>query len=161
LILSPPFDYKSIFPLPEPQDVFLAAQVKFDDLNRDLRQLGRDLTRCEKDVQKVCSDSPGKNLQPFKDKMEAFVLSGDFQDLVLYFGLKPKSGEKEVTPGHLLMLWFEFCADFKARWKRENKTISNERYQITLCISRTTTVCKNTYYKTLYIIKGSFVVCFD
>lgn len=35
---------KSIFPLPEPQDVFLAAQVKFDDLNRDLRQLGRDLT---------------------------------------------------------------------------------------------------------------------
>ncbi|XP_035851223.1 formin isoform X2 [Sander lucioperca] len=134
---------KSIFPLPEPQDVFLAAQVKFDDLNRDLRQLGRDLTRCEKDVQKVCSDSPGKNLQPFKDKMEAFVLSArkehaqasyqlmtvqkSFQDLVLYFGLKPKSGEKEVTPGHLLMLWFEFCADFKARWKRENKTISNER----------------------------------
>ncbi|XP_078130692.1 formin [Sander vitreus] len=134
---------KSIFPLPEPQDVFLAAQVKFDDLIRDLRQLGRDLTRCEKDVQKVCSDSPANNLQPFKDKMEAFVLSArkehaqasyqlmtvqkSFQDLVLYFGLKPKSGEKEVTPGHLLMLWFEFCADFKARWKREIKTISNER----------------------------------
>lgn len=35
---------KSVFPLPEPQDVFLAAQVKFDDLSRDLRQLGRDLT---------------------------------------------------------------------------------------------------------------------
>uniref|UniRef100_A0A3Q1JKH7 FH2 domain-containing protein n=1 Tax=Anabas testudineus TaxID=64144 RepID=A0A3Q1JKH7_ANATE len=35
---------KSMFPLPEPQDVFLAAQVKFDDLNRDLRQLGRELT---------------------------------------------------------------------------------------------------------------------
>lgn len=35
---------KSAFPLPEPQDVFLAAQVKFDDLGRDLRQLGRDLT---------------------------------------------------------------------------------------------------------------------
>ncbi|KAA8583009.1 hypothetical protein FQN60_015555 [Etheostoma spectabile] len=134
---------KSIFPLPEPQDVFLAAQVKFDDLNRDLRQLGRDLIRCEKDVQKVCSDSPGKNLQPFKDKMEAFVLSArkehaeasyllmtvqkSFQDLVLYFGLKPKSGEKEVTPAHVLMLWFEFCADFKASWKRENKTIYNER----------------------------------
>ncbi|XP_034755605.1 formin isoform X1 [Etheostoma cragini] len=133
----------SIFPLPEPQDVFLAAQVKFDDLNRDLRQLGRDLTRCEKDVQKVFSDSPVNNLQPFKDKMEAFVLSArkehaeashllmtiqkSFQDLVLYFGLKPKSGEKEVTPAYLLMLWFEFCADFKARWKKENKTISNER----------------------------------
>ncbi|KAK5852722.1 hypothetical protein PBY51_006568 [Eleginops maclovinus] len=134
---------KSVFPLPEPQDVFLAAQVKFDDLNRDLRQLGRDLTSCEKDVRNVCSDSPEENLQPFKDKMEAFVLRArkehaeasyqlmtvqkSFQDLTLYFGLKPKSGEKEVTTGHLFMLWFEFCADFKARWKRENKNISNER----------------------------------
>ncbi|XP_068564522.1 formin [Cebidichthys violaceus] len=134
---------KSIFPLPEPQDVFLAAQVKFDDLNRDLRQLGRDLTRCEKDVKNVCSDSPEENLQPFKDKMEAFVFSArkehaeasyelmtvqkSFQDLVLYFGLKAKTGENEVTPGHLFMLWFEFCADFKARWKRENKNISNKR----------------------------------
>lgn len=35
---------KSVFPLPEPQDVFLAAQVRFDELNRDLRQFGRDLT---------------------------------------------------------------------------------------------------------------------
>ncbi|XP_068433661.1 formin [Clinocottus analis] len=134
---------KSIFPLPEPQDVFLAAQVKFDDLNRDVRQLGRDLTRCEKDIKNVCSDSPEENLQPFKDKMEAFVLSArkehkeasyqlttvhkSFQHLVLYFGLKPKAGENEVTTGHLFMLWFEFCADFKARWKRENKSISNER----------------------------------
>uniref|UniRef100_A0A671WEA9 FH2 domain-containing protein n=1 Tax=Sparus aurata TaxID=8175 RepID=A0A671WEA9_SPAAU len=126
---------KSTFPLPEPQDVFLAAQVKFDDLNRDLRQLGRDLTRCEKDVQRVCSESPEEHLQPFKDKMEAFVLSGEhsqscifqilnFQegDLALYFGLKPKTGEKEVTPDYLFMVWFEFCSDFKARWKRENKS---------------------------------------
>uniref|UniRef100_A0AAZ1XUU3 FH2 domain-containing protein n=1 Tax=Oreochromis aureus TaxID=47969 RepID=A0AAZ1XUU3_OREAU len=134
---------KSMFPLPEPQDVFLAAQVKFDDLNRDLRHLGRDLTRCEKDVQKVCSDSPEEYLQPFKDKMEAFVLSArkehteasyqmmtvqkSFEDLILYFGLKPKTGETEVTTGYFFMLWFEFCADFKTRWKRENKNISKER----------------------------------
>lgn len=32
---------------------------------------------CEKDVQKVSSDSPEEYLQPFKDKMEAFVLSGE------------------------------------------------------------------------------------
>ncbi|XP_014829333.1 formin-like [Poecilia latipinna] len=50
-----------------------------------------------------------------------------FQDVALYFGLKPKPGEKEVTTGHLFMLWFEFSADFKARWKRENKNISKER----------------------------------
>ncbi|XP_028253678.1 formin [Parambassis ranga] len=134
---------KSVFPLPEPQDVFLAAQVKFDDLKRDQRQLGRDLTRCEKDVQNVCSDSPEEHLQPFKDKMEAFSLKArkehtdasyelrtaqqSFQELVLYFGLKPKAGETEVTTAHFFMLWFEFCADFKARWKRENKNISKER----------------------------------
>uniref|UniRef100_G3NY12 Formin 1 n=1 Tax=Gasterosteus aculeatus TaxID=69293 RepID=G3NY12_GASAC len=130
----------SMFPLPEPQDVFLAAQVKFDDLNRDLRQLGRDLTRCEKDVRNVCSVSLEEHLQPFKGKMEAFCLSVlsesiqaftlfnvFFQDLVLFFGLKPKTGEHEVTTGHLFMLWFEFCADFKTRWKRENKNISTER----------------------------------
>ncbi|KAF7230921.1 formin isoform X2 [Nothobranchius furzeri] len=134
---------KSAFPLPDPQDVFLAAQVKFDDLSGDLKQLQQDLSKCEKNVQKVCSDSPEELLQPFKDKMEAFVLSArkehaemsyqlttaqqSFQDLVLYFGLKPKPGEKEVTTSHLFMLWFEFCADFKSRWKRENKNISKQR----------------------------------
>ncbi|XP_043961664.1 formin [Gambusia affinis] len=134
---------KSMFPLPEPQDVFTAAQVKFDDLNRDLRQLEQDLTRVEKNVHKVCSESSEEHLQPFKDKMEAFVLTArkehaeasyqlmtvqkTFQDVALHFGLKPKPGEKEVTTGHLFMLWFEFSADFKARWKRENKTISKER----------------------------------
>uniref|UniRef100_H3D3U5 Formin 1 n=1 Tax=Tetraodon nigroviridis TaxID=99883 RepID=H3D3U5_TETNG len=133
---------KSVFPLPEPQDVFLAAQVRFDDLNRDLRQFGRDLTRCEEDVQRVCSNSPEEHLQPFRDKMEAFLLSArkaqaevsyqlttvqkSFRDLVGFFGLKPQAEEKEAS-GHFFMLWFEFCADFKARWKRENKTISKER----------------------------------
>lgn len=32
---------------------------------------------CENDVQKVCCDSPEEHLQPFKDKMEAFVVSGE------------------------------------------------------------------------------------
>uniref|UniRef100_A0A8C9TX74 Formin 1 n=1 Tax=Scleropages formosus TaxID=113540 RepID=A0A8C9TX74_SCLFO len=35
---------KSEFPLPEPQDFFLAAQVKFDDLTKDMRKLKKDLT---------------------------------------------------------------------------------------------------------------------
>ena len=35
---------KSVFPLPEPQDFFLAAQVKFDDLIKDIRKLKRELT---------------------------------------------------------------------------------------------------------------------
>lgn len=35
---------KSVFPLPDPQDFFQAAQVKFDDLIKDARKLKKDLT---------------------------------------------------------------------------------------------------------------------
>ncbi|MED6245201.1 hypothetical protein ATANTOWER_000027, partial [Ataeniobius toweri] len=35
---------KSVFPLPDPQEFFQAAQVKFDDLAKDMRKLKRDLT---------------------------------------------------------------------------------------------------------------------
>ncbi|XP_055729282.1 formin-like [Salvelinus fontinalis] len=134
---------RSVFPLPEPQDVFLAAQVKFEDITKELSQLRRDLTVCEKDVQKVCSSSPDEHLQPFKDKMEAFVLNAhkeqdemhaqlmfaqkSFHELVTFLGLKPKTGETEVATGHFFMLWFEFCTDFMTRWRRENKNISKER----------------------------------
>ncbi|MCJ8737063.1 hypothetical protein PDJAM_G00019580 [Pangasius djambal] len=134
---------KSIFPLPEPQEFFLAAQVKFDDLLKDMRKLKRDLTACEKDVQNVCANSSEEHLQPFKDKMDTFLTTAkakyaaeddrlnaaqkSFQKMVTYFGLKPKSGEKEVSPDYVFLLWFEFCNDFKSVWKRESKNISQER----------------------------------
>ncbi|XP_077566785.1 formin [Stigmatopora nigra] len=134
---------KSTFPLPEPQDVFLAAQLNFEDLNAELQKLGKDLTGCEKNVQKVCLNSPEEHLQPFKDRMEAFLITArkehigassqfitaqkSFQDLCVYFGLKPKAGEKEVTSSHFFMLWFEFCADFNTRWKRENRNFTKEK----------------------------------
>ncbi|XP_048106058.1 formin-1 [Alosa alosa] len=134
---------KSVFPLPEPQDVFLAAQVKFEDLFKDLRKLRKDLSVCEQDVQRVCSSSSEEHLHPFKEKMEGFISHAQqdhgatehqlicaqksFHDLVVYLGVKPKSGEKEVMPGQVFMLWFEFCGDFKTRWKRESKNISRER----------------------------------
>lgn len=35
---------KSVFPMPETQDFFQAAQVKFEDLTKDIRKLKRDLT---------------------------------------------------------------------------------------------------------------------
>ncbi|XP_070698915.1 formin-like isoform X2 [Pempheris klunzingeri] len=134
---------KSVFPLPEPQDFFQAAQVKFDDLTKDIRKLKKDLTAREKDVQKVCANSAEGHLQPFKEKMEGFISAAQkersseedrlnaaqksFQDTVSYFGVKPKSGEKEVAPGHFFMLWYEFCNDFKNTWIRQSKNISKER----------------------------------
>uniref|UniRef100_A0A3Q3W1X5 Uncharacterized protein n=1 Tax=Mola mola TaxID=94237 RepID=A0A3Q3W1X5_MOLML len=45
---------------------------------------------------------------------------------VSYFGVKPKAGEKEVVPGYIFMLWYEFCNDFKNAWIRQSKNISKE-----------------------------------
>ncbi|XP_026160581.1 formin-1 isoform X2 [Mastacembelus armatus] len=133
----------SVFPLPEPQDFFQAGQVKFEDLTKDIRKMKKDLTACEKDVQKVCANSSQEHLQPFKTKMEGFVSAAQkehfaeedrlnaaqksFQDMVSYFGIKPKPGEKEVTPGYVFILWYEFCNDFKNAWIRQSKNISKER----------------------------------
>ncbi|CAB1342646.1 unnamed protein product [Coregonus sp. 'balchen'] len=79
---------RSVFPLPEPQDVFLSAQV-------------------------------------------------NFHELVTFLGLKPKTGDTEVATGHFFMLWFEFCTDFKTRWRRENKNISKERC-VCVCVCKIT-----------------------
>uniref|UniRef100_A0A670IP43 Formin 1 n=1 Tax=Podarcis muralis TaxID=64176 RepID=A0A670IP43_PODMU len=137
---------RSVFPLPEPQDFFQASQVKFEDLIKDLRKLKRDLEVCEKQMKVVFRDSPEEHLQPFKDKMEAFFLEAVeehktveshlenvqkcFEELVGYFGIKPKSGEKETTPNYVFTVWYEFCSDFKAIWKRESKNISKERLKM-------------------------------
>uniref|UniRef100_A0A8C4XY27 Formin 1 n=1 Tax=Gopherus evgoodei TaxID=1825980 RepID=A0A8C4XY27_9SAUR len=134
---------KSIFPLPEPQDFFQASQVKFEDLIKDLRKLKRDLEACEKQMRVVCKESSEQHLQPFKDKLEEFFQKAkeehkteesclenaqkSFEETVVYFGIKPKSGEKEITPNYVFTVWYEFCSDFKTIWKRETKNISKER----------------------------------
>ncbi|KAA0711618.1 Formin Limb deformity protein [Triplophysa tibetana] len=179
---------QSVFPLPDPQDLFHAAQVKFEDLSKDLRKLKKELTvsvfadftpvacdmawlrgrdtgsvagaaqtselsrdvfllmshsACEKEVRQVCENSSEEHLQPFQDKMETFISTAQsdhttedqrlqaaqksFQEVVMYFGLKPKSGDKEVFPNHIFMLWYEFCNDFKNTWNREIKSMSKER----------------------------------
>ncbi|XP_073067681.1 formin-1 isoform X4 [Manis javanica] len=137
---------KSLFPLPEPQDFFLASQVKFEDLIKDLRKLKRQLEASEKQMVMVCKESPKEHLQPFKDKLEEFFQKAkkehkmeesqlenaqkSFETTVGYFGMKPKSGEKEITPNHVFMVWYEFCSDFKTIWKQESKNISKERLKM-------------------------------
>ncbi|CAK6432402.1 unnamed protein product [Pipistrellus nathusii] len=137
---------KSVFPLPEPQDFFLASQVKFEDLIKDLRKLKRQLEASEKQMAVVCKESPKQYLQPFKDKLEEFFQKAkkehkmeeshlenaqkSFETTVGYFGMKPKSGEKEITPNYVFMVWYEFCSDFKTIWKRESKNISKERLKM-------------------------------
>ncbi|XP_069805451.1 LOW QUALITY PROTEIN: formin-1 [Dendropsophus ebraccatus] len=134
---------KSVFPLPEPQDFFLAAQVKFEDLEKDLRKLRKDLEVSEKQANVVMRDSPEDHLQPFKDRMTEFIhkakdehkteenilskVQSCFEETVGFFGAKPKAGEKEVSPNSFFVVWYEFCGDFKAVWKRESKVLSTER----------------------------------
>ncbi|KAM9090102.1 formin-1 isoform 4-T5 [Megaptera novaeangliae] len=137
---------KSVFPLPEPQDFFLASQVKFEDLIKDLRKLKRQLEASEKQMAVVCKESPKEYLQPFKDRLEEFFQKAkkehtmeeshlenaqkSFEATVGYLGMKPKSGEKEITPNYVFMVWYEFCSDFKTVWKRESKNISKERLKM-------------------------------
>ncbi|XP_063146048.1 formin-like [Candoia aspera] len=137
---------KSVFPLPEPQDFFQASQVKFEDLKKDLRKLKRDLEGCEKQMKVVFRESSEEHLQPFKDKLEDFFCKAVeehkteeshldnaqkcFEEMVGYYGIKPKSGEKETTLNYVFTVWYEFCSDFKTIWKRENKNISKERLRM-------------------------------
>ncbi|XP_044867630.1 formin-2 isoform X3 [Mauremys mutica] len=62
-----------IFPLPEPQDLFQASQMKFEDFQKDLRKLKKDLRACETQAGKVYQVSLEEHIQPFKDSMEQFI----------------------------------------------------------------------------------------
>lgn len=59
-----------------------------------------------------------------------------FLELTVFFSVKAKAGEKEVSPNTFFCIWHEFSSDFKDQWKKENKIILKERYIIT-CYSVT------------------------
>lgn len=135
-----------VYPLPEPQDLFQASQMKFDDFERDLRKLRKDLNACSAETEKVCKLSSEENLQPFKDKMDGFLYQAKieletqdkqladtqkiFLELSVSFSVKPKAGEKEVSPNTFFSIWHEFSSDFKEQWKRQNKLMLQERVKM-------------------------------
>ncbi|XP_013876040.1 formin-2 [Austrofundulus limnaeus] len=132
-----------VFPLPEPHDLFQASQLKFDDFQKDLAHLKKDLRACTSEVEKVCKVSDEDNLQPFKENMEDFLVQAKseletldtqlgsthklFLDLTVFYSVKPKAGEKEISPNTIFSVWHEFSSDFKDHWKKENKVILKER----------------------------------
>ncbi|XP_008276611.1 formin-2-like [Stegastes partitus] len=132
-----------VFPLPEPHDLFQASQMKFEDFQKDLLRLRKDLRACTSEVEKVCKMSDEENLQPFKDMMESFLAQAKseletldaqlssthklFLELTVFFSVKAKSGEKEVSLNTFFCIWHEFSSDFKEQWKKENKAILKER----------------------------------
>ena len=50
-----------------------------------------------------------------------------FLETTAYFSMRPKIGEKEVSPNVFFGIWHEFSSDFKDFWKKENKLILQER----------------------------------
>nr|XP_020453801.1 formin-2-like isoform X1 [Monopterus albus] len=135
-----------LYPLPEPQDLFQASQMKFEDFQSDLRKLRKDLNACSAEMGRVCKLSCEENLQPFKDKMEEFLSQAKteletqekqledsqkiFLELSASFSVKPKAGEKEVSPHTFFSFWHEFSSDFKEQWKKQNKLILQERVKM-------------------------------
>ncbi|CAL8382882.1 unnamed protein product [Gadus morhua 'NCC'] len=132
-----------VYPLPEPQDLFQASQMKFEEFHKDVLRLRKDLRACTAEVEKVVRLSEEEHLQPFKDNMEEFLSKAKseletqdtllnnthktFLELSVSFSVKARSGEKEISPGTFFTLWHEFSSDFKDQWKRENKQMLQYR----------------------------------
>ncbi|XP_013912334.1 PREDICTED: formin-2 [Thamnophis sirtalis] len=152
-----------IFPLPEPQDLFQASQLKFEEFSKDLRKLKKDLKACETEAGKVCQFSLEEHIQPFKDNMDKFISQAktdhemeekslaethkSFLETAAYFCMKAKMGEKEVSLNAFFSIWHEFSSDFKEFWKKENKLILQER------LKEAEEVCRQKKGKSLYNIK--------
>ncbi|XP_053768913.1 formin-2 isoform X2 [Desmodus rotundus] len=152
-----------VYPLPEPQDLFQASQMKFEDFQKDLRKLKKDLKACEVEAGKVYQVSSAEHIQPFKENMERFIVQAKidqeaeensltethkcFLETAAYFFMKPKLGEKEVSPNVFFSIWHEFSSDFKDFWKKENKLILQER------VKEAEEVCRQKKGKSLYKIK--------
>ncbi|XP_027727303.1 formin-2-like [Vombatus ursinus] len=121
-----------VFPLPEPQDLFQASQMKFEDFQKDLRKLKKDLRA------KIDQEAEEHSLT---------AAHKCFLETTAYFFMKPKMGEKEVSPNVFFSLWHEFSSDFKDFWKKENKLILQER------VKEAEEVCRQKKEKSLYKIK--------
>ncbi|XP_077482147.1 formin-2 isoform X2 [Stigmatopora argus] len=135
-----------IYPLPEPHELFQTSQMKFEDFQKDLTRLRKDLRSCTLEVERVCKASDEDNLQPFKDKMDYFISKAKnelealethlsnthklFLEVTVFYLVKAKAGEKEVSPNTIFSIWYEFSSDFKDLWKKENKAILKERLKV-------------------------------
>ncbi|KAK7504877.1 hypothetical protein BaRGS_00003905 [Batillaria attramentaria] len=126
-------------PLPDPSDIIQASLVNFDDINKELSRIKKDFDLAEKKSAAVLSAATDDNKEPFNSIMQAFFEKGR-QDLAdqedslkdassrfhhteQFFVVKPKQGDKEVTPEYFFSLWHAFCQDFKDHWKREQQRI--------------------------------------
>lgn len=146
-----PFEKENKFPTPEPEDIRRAASVNFDDVKIELQKLNKELTECEKRVNKVIEASTPDNLQPFQEQMSGFLdiskskLNRQLENLDAYqtiyintmkfYLFKPKSGTLEnFPPNSFFEMWLPFCLDFKDIFKKELIRMETEKYLLFLTL---------------------------
>ncbi|XP_063427865.1 uncharacterized protein LOC134711271 [Mytilus trossulus] len=145
------FDYdnagteKAILPLPDSSDISQGMQVNFDDIDKELKKIKKEFDAALKRSNKVIKHAHEDDLQPFKAVMEDFFEKGKndlqeqddsikeakmmFDEIVIYFCVKPKSGDKFVTPDYFFSSWSSFCGDFKQMWKKEQQKVLKIKIQ--------------------------------
>ena len=50
-----------------------------------------------------------------------------YAECVSYFCVRPKSGERDVSPEQFFGLWSSFCHEFREVWKQQQKHSGKER----------------------------------
>ncbi|GFO35602.1 formin-2 [Plakobranchus ocellatus] len=126
-------------PLPDPSDIQQAGLVNFEDIEKELKKIHADFDSAEMKANRIISRSRPETLEPFRRVMTSFFDKGKqdlteqqtnlkefsklFDKTCTFFCVKPKGGDKKVTPEHFFSLWLSFCSDFKDIWKKEQQAL--------------------------------------
>ncbi len=129
-------------PLPDSSDFGFVAHVNFEEIEGELKSVQKELKSVEERVESVLKLDGDVQVddelnEPFKKKMQEFLRKSNeelkeqeesllkckigFKKVTEVFGVKPKSGEMEVTTEYFFSLWAIFSQDFKLAWKREGQ----------------------------------------
>ncbi|XP_012522925.1 formin-2 isoform X2 [Monomorium pharaonis] len=139
------FDEPLPLPVPEPADVEAASTIKFDDINKELDRLDKELRACAQMCNTIVEADPSTS-KIFKKKVDSFVkkataeLTSEKEDLLeaknkfkavmKFYQFVPKGSTLETAePYDFFNLWLSFCRDFKDIWKREQQRIRKERIE--------------------------------
>lgn len=130
-------------PVPEPSDVDRSANINFDEQKAEGDKLKNQLAQIERARDKVIAESDPEHLEPFQEKMNAFLekasvelkelqdsIEGCYKKFVrtmAYYQFKAKTGKQEdLQPKDFFFYWHPFCEDYKNYWKREQILIEKE-----------------------------------
>ncbi|KAH8412238.1 hypothetical protein KR009_000752 [Drosophila setifemur] len=153
-------------PIPEPAEVERAAQMDFEEVQQQIIDLNKkflgaylikqssfivDLmasqytSGCKRTTAKVLAASRPDILEPFKSKMEEFIMGADksmaklhqlleecremFVETMRFYHFSPKACTltlAQCTPDQFFEYWTNFTNDFKDIWKKEITSLLND-----------------------------------